>query len=295
MRLPVCSVARERSVGEDRAQPSHASLSRRSDSRPHHRRRSGKRLPRLKIRVSAPPRGIFRQLRRSDRFYKESHAEAQRRGQPFGAARYCDRSVGWTLRCSIMRCRRTLSRCGRRSPRDAARMLVVREDGSLAHAAVRDLPEYLRRGDMLVVNDSKVIPARLHVLKQVSGTAGPAIEILLHRRSASDRFLALARPARKLGPATDCNATVSARGCSRKASRRGGDRLRHRGRRAGRRHCGHRRDAAAALHRRQAQGRCARRRAIIRPCLRATKARWRRPPPACISRRSCLRRLDGEG
>src|ERR1700731_4197349 len=83
-------------------------------------------------------------------------------------------------------------------PRDAARMLVVREDRSFAHAAVRDLPEYLHKGDMLVVNDSKVIPARLQVRKHVSGTEGPAIELLLHRRTATDRFLALARPARKL-------------------------------------------------------------------------------------------------
>jgi S-adenosylmethionine:tRNA ribosyltransferase-isomerase len=83
-------------------------------------------------------------------------------------------------------------------PRDAARMLVVREDGLLAHAAVRELPEYLRKGDMVVVNDSKVIPARLHARKPVSGTEGPAIELLLYKRTATDRFLALARPARKL-------------------------------------------------------------------------------------------------
>ena len=82
------------------------------------------------------------------------------------------------------------------SPRDSARMLVVREDGSLTHAIVRDLPEFLRAGDVLVVNDSKVIPARLHGRK----AEGPAVELLLHRRTAPDRFLALARPARKLHP-----------------------------------------------------------------------------------------------
>jgi S-adenosylmethionine:tRNA ribosyltransferase-isomerase len=47
------------------------------------------------------------------------------------------------------------------SPRDSARMLVVREDGSLVHAHVRDLPEFLRKGDCIVVNDSRVISARL--------------------------------------------------------------------------------------------------------------------------------------
>ncbi|HLY04627.1 MAG TPA: tRNA preQ1(34) S-adenosylmethionine ribosyltransferase-isomerase QueA [Rhizomicrobium sp.] len=82
------------------------------------------------------------------------------------------------------------------SPRDSARMLVVREDGSSTHATVRDLPEFLRARDMLVVNDSKVIPARLRGRK-VEGTA---VELLLHRRTAPDRFLALARPARKLHP-----------------------------------------------------------------------------------------------
>src|SRR5580658_5516536 len=79
------------------------------------------------------------------------------------------------------------------SPRDSARLLVVHADGSLVHAHVRDLPEFLRAGDLLVANDSKVIAARLRARK---GMAGPAIELLLHKRTAPDRFLALARPAR---------------------------------------------------------------------------------------------------
>jgi len=86
------------------------------------------------------------------------------------------------------------------SPRDSARLLVVGESGSLTHASVRDLPDFLRRGDLLVVNDSKVIPARLHARKCVADSDAPAIELLLHKRTAPDRFLALARPARKLGP-----------------------------------------------------------------------------------------------
>src|SRR5579871_433897 len=84
------------------------------------------------------------------------------------------------------------------SPRDSARMLVVREDGSLAHARVRDLPDFLHNGDMLVANDSKVIPARLRARKVVPDGTGPMIELLLHKRTAPDRFLALVRPARKL-------------------------------------------------------------------------------------------------
>ena len=46
-------------------------------------------------------------------------------------------------------------------PRDAARLLIVREDGSYEHRTVRDLPELLREGDALVTNDTRVIPARL--------------------------------------------------------------------------------------------------------------------------------------
>lgn len=81
------------------------------------------------------------------------------------------------------------------SPRDSARLLVVRADGSFVHTHVRDLPEFLLAGDLLVLNDSKVIAARLRARK---GADGRTVELLLHKRIAPDRFLALARPARKL-------------------------------------------------------------------------------------------------
>jgi S-adenosylmethionine:tRNA ribosyltransferase-isomerase len=84
------------------------------------------------------------------------------------------------------------------SPRDSARMLVVREDGTLEHAHVRDLPNYLASGDALVVNDTKVIPARLQGLRIGRGEFEPKIEILLHKREAPDTFRVFARPARKL-------------------------------------------------------------------------------------------------
>src|SRR5271165_4555269 len=83
------------------------------------------------------------------------------------------------------------------SPRDSARMLVVHADGSLQHARVRDLPEFLRAGDALVLNDTKVIPARLRGHRIGRGEAEPKIELMLHRRMDADRFLAFARPARK--------------------------------------------------------------------------------------------------
>src|ERR1700733_12126510 len=84
------------------------------------------------------------------------------------------------------------------SPRDGARMLVVGADGSLVHAHVRDLPDYLGAGDALVLNDTKVIQARLRGMR--TGRAGTTskLEIMLHKRLGPDRFLALARPARKL-------------------------------------------------------------------------------------------------
>ncbi|HEY8948818.1 MAG TPA: tRNA preQ1(34) S-adenosylmethionine ribosyltransferase-isomerase QueA [Rhizomicrobium sp.] len=83
-------------------------------------------------------------------------------------------------------------------PRDAARMLVVHADGSLEHAQVSDLPNLLCSGDALVLNDTKVFPARLHGRRIGRGSTEPKIEALLHRRVGPDRFLAFARPARKL-------------------------------------------------------------------------------------------------
>jgi len=63
-------------------------------------------------------------------------------------------------------------------PRDASRLLVVdRRTGELAHRRFRDLLEYLRPGDLLVGNDSRVIPARLHGVKPTGG----AVEIFLLR------------------------------------------------------------------------------------------------------------------
>jgi S-adenosylmethionine:tRNA ribosyltransferase-isomerase len=84
------------------------------------------------------------------------------------------------------------------SPRDSARMLVVHADGRLEHAHVRDLPNYLRSGDALVLNDTKVFPARLLGKRIGRGDTAPKIEAMLHKRIAPDRFLAFARPARKL-------------------------------------------------------------------------------------------------
>jgi S-adenosylmethionine:tRNA ribosyltransferase-isomerase len=102
------------------------------------------------------------------------------------------------------------------SPRDSARMMVVHGDGRIEHRQVRDLPTYLWAGDALVVNDTRVIPARLHGVRLRGGNSA-RIEILLHRRLAADRYAVLARPAKKLvvGDSLDfsgLSAIVAARG-----------------------------------------------------------------------------------
>ncbi len=76
-------------------------------------------------------------------------------------------------------------------PRDAARLLHVGRE--LADRGVRDLPALLHPGDLLVSNDTKVIPARL------AGRRGSAaVEVTLHLREADDRWRAFARPAKRL-------------------------------------------------------------------------------------------------
>jgi S-adenosylmethionine:tRNA ribosyltransferase-isomerase len=80
-------------------------------------------------------------------------------------------------------------------PRDASRLLVVdRGENTISHEAFRDLPRFLRPGDLLVVNDSRVLPARLHGIRPHGGAA----ELLLLRDFGDDRWLCLARPAKRM-------------------------------------------------------------------------------------------------
>jgi S-adenosylmethionine:tRNA ribosyltransferase-isomerase len=87
------------------------------------------------------------------------------------------------------------------SPRDAARLLVVRPGmvPELDDRGVRDLPGLLRSGDALVVNDSKVIPARLRG-RRIGRGAEPTIEATLHRRLDGARWRAFVKPAKRLAP-----------------------------------------------------------------------------------------------
>jgi S-adenosylmethionine:tRNA ribosyltransferase-isomerase len=82
-------------------------------------------------------------------------------------------------------------------PRDAARMLVVGPGGTLSDHVVRELPDFLRSGDALVVNDTRVIPARLAGVRPRE-TSTMRVEATLHRRLAPDRWTAFMRPGKRL-------------------------------------------------------------------------------------------------
>ncbi|MCB1538768.1 MAG: tRNA preQ1(34) S-adenosylmethionine ribosyltransferase-isomerase QueA [Rhodospirillales bacterium] len=80
------------------------------------------------------------------------------------------------------------------SPRDSARLLRVTPD-ALADMGVRDIPALLKPGDVMVFNDTRVIPARLH------GRRGEiAVECLLHQAVDAQSWLCFARPAKRLKP-----------------------------------------------------------------------------------------------
>ncbi len=86
-------------------------------------------------------------------------------------------------------------------PRDSARLLVVK-DGALEDRIVRDLPDFLRAGDALVFNDTRVIPARLSGVRDRIGPEGEtltvAVEATLHHRDAPDVWSAFMKPGKRL-------------------------------------------------------------------------------------------------
>ena len=86
------------------------------------------------------------------------------------------------------------------NPRDAARLLLVTPDGDelLGDHSVSDLPDFLQKGDILVCNDTKVIPARLRGVRTGRGTTTPAIEVTLHQKLNDSTWKAFAKPGRKL-------------------------------------------------------------------------------------------------
>jgi S-adenosylmethionine:tRNA ribosyltransferase-isomerase len=78
--------------------------------------------------------------------------------------------------------------------RDRSRLLHLLPDGAIRHGSFRDLPGILEPGDLLVLNDTRVFPARLIGTRETGGIA----ELLLLERLDAERWRVLARPARKL-------------------------------------------------------------------------------------------------
>ena len=86
------------------------------------------------------------------------------------------------------------------SPRSSARLLLA-EDGGIDDRVVHELPEILRPTDRLVLNDTKVIPARLFGIRRRNGAAGPSeakIEVTLLEPRADGTWSALVKPLKKL-------------------------------------------------------------------------------------------------
>jgi len=89
-------------------------------------------------------------------------------------------------------------------PRDSCKLMVVNRDGSIEHRVFRDIGEYLRAGDLLVVNETRVLPARL--LGHKKGTGG-AVETLLLDKVADavdtadeQTWNCLVKPGKRLKP-----------------------------------------------------------------------------------------------
>ena len=84
--------------------------------------------------------------------------------------------------------------------RDASRLLLLdRETGEITHKHFYDLPDYLNPGDCLVLNDSRVLPARL----MGNRLTGGAVEVVLLRDLGGGKWECLTRPGRKTRPGTD--------------------------------------------------------------------------------------------
>jgi S-adenosylmethionine:tRNA ribosyltransferase-isomerase len=85
-------------------------------------------------------------------------------------------------------------------PRSAARLLVAlsADPAHVSHRTVADLPDFVESGDLLVLNTTRVMPARLDVRKATGGR----VEVLVLSRDGADRGTALVRPSRRVPPGT---------------------------------------------------------------------------------------------
>jgi S-adenosylmethionine:tRNA ribosyltransferase-isomerase len=91
----------------------------------------------------------------------------------------------------------------RPAPRGESRLLVLDARGTERHRRIRDLPEILRPGDLVVVNDTRVIPARLFGRRVgVGGVGEGKIELLLVEKRGEREWDALAKPGKRTRPGT---------------------------------------------------------------------------------------------
>ncbi len=86
-----------------------------------------------------------------------------------------------------------------REKREEAKLLVLyRRERRIIHSIFKDLPKFLRKGDVLVLNDTKVIPARILAKKETGGK----IEVFLAEKIGDDFWMCLVRPQRNIRPNT---------------------------------------------------------------------------------------------
>lgn len=85
-------------------------------------------------------------------------------------------------------------------PRDSARLLHVPPEGAFEDLIVRDAPSLFRQGDLLVFNDTRVIPAALTAVRPSRGPLGPVVHVSLNliERVGADTWRALAKPGKRL-------------------------------------------------------------------------------------------------
>ena len=79
--------------------------------------------------------------------------------------------------------------------RDQSRLMVVHREDGIEHRIFSDIVDYLHAGDVLVVNETAVIPARLHGVRE---TTGAHVELLLLKQTGNDQWETLVRPGRRV-------------------------------------------------------------------------------------------------
>lgn len=90
-------------------------------------------------------------------------------------------------------------------PRDHSRLLVINSPDTIENRHFYDLPNYVKAGDLLIINDTKVMPARLHGQKE----NGAAVEILLLTERTENQWIALVKPGKRLPPGVKIKFTAN--------------------------------------------------------------------------------------